>query len=1222
MRLITLLICLLFLSATSFAQDFWKIQNEEKIEVQIAQDRLIIPEKYGTFLLEVEQLQTYLANSPSPSIALYFPLPNGIFDLFQVKRTSNMHPDLAKKYGQITSYEGHRVTNKADKIRFSLDPNGLHAILTYEGEEVYIDPYAETQKDYYITYFTKDYEVTPDIREQYVQNHEAQHAAEGERISYEIDPTTFGGKNSPFEKNQVTRDLRIYRFALACTGEYGQRHGGTVQGALAAMNVALDRINFVLENDVAVRLELVANNDELVFVNPDTDPYTNPEVTPAADTNVDVLNSRIGIDNYDVGHVFTTVCPGGTAGVSIRPSVVLGTVCLSQFNGSSYKGRASSCEISTTDRFYIGIICHELGHQFSAEHTWNNCPTVDDQNQFSFSTAYEPGGGVTIMSYARACGSQSYGQEFYYHNNSIESILAYTREGNGSTCGTSISTENNIPIVDIPLQNGFFIPISTPFELTAEADDIDGDVLTYSWEQYDLDFNTSDIGEPVGNEPTFRSQKPISSPTRIFPDIGTILNNRTDPAEVLPTYTRDLTFRCTVRDNNEAAGAVAWDEVAFKSDENAGPFRVTSFNETNIEVEAGSYQEVTWDVANTDNNRVNCQRVNIKLSTDGGRTYPITLIEQTANNGSTFVTIPNITSNSSRIKVEAADNIFFDISNRSFRIVEATEAGFSLQVSPFYQEVCLPNMIEVDINSSSLLGFDSTIVLSIENLPNGVTASLSNDNIIAGENATLNLEIEELGASALLSFDLVAVVEGVDTLVRSIEIDAVSNDFSALALTVPANNTKGIVGTTDFIWSELDNAITYDFELASSPAFGETTIASFTDLQGTMVRPDVFLDENTIYYWRVRPSNQCGEGAFSIPNVFQTINVQCLEFEKEEDLTIIRNGTPTVESVLTIEDDGVVTDLNLPLVTGGYQPVRFIEISLISPAGTQVILFDDLCGSTSDFNLGFDDEAPDEIVCPPTAGVTQKPVEALASFDGENIKGDWTMRFRVKQAGFGAGGNLGDWSLESCGDIPVSAPFIVTNDTLQIPPSSRSQIWIENLEADDEDNRPEEISFRLVSIPTSGILYRNETPLQVGDIFTQQDIDGFLISYEHDGSSSTNDRFDFVLVDTDGGWFGTIPFYIKIDEDATVDTDDISLDDRIAVYPNPTDGQLQIMFKDLSPKGMLLQLFDLNGKLLKEIRNFAGNNATLDMSSLADGIYLLSVQSEQGRYMEKVIVQK
>ncbi|MEM8526937.1 MAG: reprolysin-like metallopeptidase [Bacteroidota bacterium] len=1222
MRLIATLICFLFLSTNSFTQDFWEVQNEEKIELNANQVRAVVPEKYGIFLLEVEELQAYLSNSSLASVALYLPLPNGELELFQVKRTSNMHPKLAKKYNQIASYAGHRADDESDKIRFSLDPNGLHAIFSYEGEEVYIDPYAEKQKDYYISYFTKDYEVTPEIREQYAQNHEAQHAVEGERIGYEIDPTTFGGRNSPFEKNQATRDLRVYRFALACTGEYGQRHGGTVQGALAAMNVALDRINFVLEKDVAVRLELVANNDEVIFTDADTDPYTDPEVGPAANTNVDVLNSQIGIDNYDVGHVLTTVCAGGAAGVSIRPNTVLGTVCLSEFNGSSYKGRASSCEVSTTDRFYIGIICHELGHQFSAEHTWNNCPTVEDQNQFSFNTAYEPGGGVTIMSYGRACGTQSYGEEFYYHNNSIESILLYTREGTGSTCGTSIPTENNIPSIEIPLRNGFSIPISTPFELTAEANDIDGDVLTYSWEQYDLDFNTTDIGDPVGNEPTFRSQKPITSPTRTFPDIRTILNNRNDPVEVLPTYSRDLTFRCTVRDNNQQVGAVAWDEVAFKSDETAGPFIVTSFNGANTALEAGSYQEVTWDVANTDNTRVNCQRVNIKLSTDGGRTYPVTLLDQTANDGSAFVTLPNMVSSSARIKVEAADNIFFDITNRSFRIIEPSEPGFAVQISPFYQEVCLPNTVEVEVNTSALLDFDSTIVLGIENLPEGITTSLSSENIAAGEDATLTFMIEELGASALFTFDLVAKVDGVDTLIRPIEIDAVSNDFSALALTTPANNTKGIVGTTDFIWSALGNATTYDFELASSPAFGEDLIVSFEDLTTTMVRPDVFLEQNSLYYWRIRPKNQCGDGDFSIPNVFQTINVQCLEFAKEENLTIPRNGTPTVESVLTIEDEGVVTDLNLPSVSGGYQPVRFIEMSLISPAGTQVILFEDLCGSTRDFNLGFDDEAPDEITCPPTAGVTQQPVGTLADFDGESITGDWTMRFRVKQAGFGGGGSIGNWSMESCGDIPISAPFLVTNETFEIPPNERSQIWTETLEADDEDNRPAEISFQLVSIPENGTLYRNEVALQVGDSFTQQDIDGFLISYEHDGSETTNDRFDFVLLDTDGGWFGTVPFNIVIDETATVDTDDISLNDRIHVYPNPTAGELQIEFKNLSPKGMLLQLFDLNGRLLKELRNFAEDNVTMDMSSLADGIYLISVQSEQGRYMEKVVLQK
>ena len=76
--------------------------------------------------------------------------------------------------------------------------------------------------------------------------------------------------------------------------------------------------------------------------------------------------------------------------------------------------------------------------------------------------------------------------------------------------------------------------------------------------------------------------------------------------------------------------------------------------------------EVTWDVANTHLSPVNCSHVNIKLSTDGGFTYPHVLAAAAVNDGSQFVTVPDMITNRARIRVEAANNIFFDISNQDF----------------------------------------------------------------------------------------------------------------------------------------------------------------------------------------------------------------------------------------------------------------------------------------------------------------------------------------------------------------------------------------------------------------------------------------------------------------------------------------------------------------------------------------------------------------------------
>ena len=57
---------------------------------------------------------------------------------------------------------------------------------------------------------------------------------------------------------------RIYQF-----------HGGTTSGALSAMNTTMARVNGVFEKDVCLRMVMIDNNDDVIFLNGSTDPYTN-----------------------------------------------------------------------------------------------------------------------------------------------------------------------------------------------------------------------------------------------------------------------------------------------------------------------------------------------------------------------------------------------------------------------------------------------------------------------------------------------------------------------------------------------------------------------------------------------------------------------------------------------------------------------------------------------------------------------------------------------------------------------------------------------------------------------------------------------------------------------------------------------------------------------------------------------------------------------------------
>jgi hypothetical protein len=89
-------------------------------------------------------------------------------------------------------------------------------------------------------------------------------------------------------------------------------------------------------------------------------------------------------------------------------------------------------------------------------------------------------------------------------------------------------------------------------------------------------------------------------------------------------------------------------------------------------------------VANTSSSPVRCKDVVIRLSTDGGLTFPIVLASRTPNDGSEPVTVPNIPTNAARIKVEAIGNIFFNISKANLTIAAGVDCSFS--AGPINQE--------------------------------------------------------------------------------------------------------------------------------------------------------------------------------------------------------------------------------------------------------------------------------------------------------------------------------------------------------------------------------------------------------------------------------------------------------------------------------------------------------------------------------------------------------
>jgi len=309
-----------------------------------------------------------------------------------------------------------------------------------------------------------------------------------------------------------------------------------------------------------------------------------------------------------------------------------------------------------------------MGHQFGCNHTFNNSCSGNR----SSADAYEPGSGSTIMSYSGICAPnlQNFSDDVYHVHSMIEGS-DYLHSGFGNTCATQVSSGNSAPTVSVGLST-FSIPKETPFELVATASDPNpSNTLSYSWEQYNLGPATAsgdnNLDNPSGTAPCIRAFAPVSSPVRVIPKLDKLLSNQISFGEHLPDYSRIMTFKCEVRDNNPGCGGVAVGTKTFFIDASTGPFLV-SYPNTAITRPGNSNLTVLWDVAGTDGGNVDCSEVDIYCSLDGGYTWPHLIGEAVPNNGSAEVLLPAEESTQARIKIKGHGSIFFDVSNANFTL--------------------------------------------------------------------------------------------------------------------------------------------------------------------------------------------------------------------------------------------------------------------------------------------------------------------------------------------------------------------------------------------------------------------------------------------------------------------------------------------------------------------------------------------------------------------------
>ena len=797
-------------------------------------------------------------------VRISIPNSNGRLEQFVVKESSNFAPELQAKFPDIRAYSGTGITDPNASINFSISPSGVQTmILRGDSGSEFIEPYGN-DKSIYVLLTSKN-------------RNKGTLPLTCKTVDVVLNKELLKKTSQLKVNNSVFKTMRL---ALSCTGEYAAYFGGTVAGALAGMNATMARVNGIFNKDLALRLEIIADNNLVVYTDASMDPYSDFKIVDPDGTITDgsegawnlelqsTLTTVIGNAKYDIGHLFANSGEGGDAGC-------IGCVCVDPTSGNPYgKGSAYTSPANSKpegDAFDLDYVAHEMGHQLGANHIFSY--KVEGTG-----VSVEPGSGSTIMGYAgisKGYDVQDHSDDYFGY----ASMLQIQDNLATKACPVSTPLTNQTPTINAGLD--YAIPKSTPFVLKGTGSDPNGDSLTYCWEQYDSALSDQSDSNSIAyetkpNGPLFRSILPSGSPIRYMPALNKVLGGQLITTwESVSSIGRTLNFTLTARDNAiSELGQTNTDAMVVTVNASVGPFVITSQDNSDASWIPGVAQTITWSVNNT-NALPGSVNVNIKLSTDGGLTFPITLVANTPNDGSEVIIAPITPAKNCRVLIEPTANIYYAVNSVPFAIgyIVASScesyvfsAPFDIPESQTYAEkkIVVPATTgEIqDVNFD--LGFTHSYLSDVQIevvSPKGTVVKLFNGSCDAVNNSLL-LKYDDLGGVLSCGSTISQTVapyeslsafngenpQGIWTLrVRDIYIgdtgiiDFASIDICSKVFTLITPEQL----VTDVTMYPNPNSGNFNVQFASSPDNGMVKIAIY-DLSGNLIFQKEY--ENKLFF--------------------------------------------------------------------------------------------------------------------------------------------------------------------------------------------------------------------------------------------------------------------------------------------------------------------------------------------------------------------------------------
>jgi subtilisin-like proprotein convertase family protein len=405
---------------------------------------------------------------------------------------------------------------------------------------------------------------------------------------------------------------------------------------------------------------------------------------------------------------------------------------------------------------------------------------------------------------------------------------------------------------------------------------------------------------------------------------------------------------------------------------------------------------------------------NLAIAADGGFTFSTSLAD-TDPYSVTVLTQPNSPSQSCSVTSASGNIAGGNVTNVSVTCTSLPDISFS--GTNLTQDVCVSPgpataITPVTLTTTALNGFNNMVSLAFNpvTLPTGINGGFSISSFIPaiapGTDSILNLNVDSGAFVGLNTITVDASGAGISTKSLDIDLNVLLGLTASPVVSTPVNGSTGIATNTSFNWAAISGAGSYELDITTDPTFAIIDFINVVVATNSYT-PGAALNNGTVYYWRVKASNTCGDTNYTI-SAFETAagsGVSTTEYCSATNLNIgIPENDPTgVNNTLNIAPTGNIQDINIK-VDVSHTWIGDIIVGITSPNSPSVIVIDrpGYTGSGNGCNRNNIDTTLDDASATPVEGVCPNadpaigagpfsPNNPLSTINNTDLSGNWII---------------------------------------------------------------------------------------------------------------------------------------------------------------------------------------------------------------------------------------